>query len=590
MKFMRVMTVAAAVLVSALTAPAFAGVMCQHTDEELNDMAARDEASQRVAWASQKFPPGSSQAVRVQLLGFNDFHGQLSPRRVSNRPAGGAAVLASYLQAETNEFNGTTFIVHAGDHVGASPPNSALLQDEPSISFVNMLGNEACRREWSVPGGRTAHVDPNCNIVGTFGNHEFDEGIDEALRLIEGGDHPKGPFLEPHWNGAFFPLVSANFVWKDTQAPVLPPFVVKYADGVPVGFIGSVLKETPTIVTPTGVAGLSFLDEADAINRYVAQLKRQGVRAIVVTIHQGGTQSGSTIRGAIVDIVKRLDPEVDVVVAGHTHSFNNGFLPNSAGQPVLIAQAFSSSTAYDDIELTLDRATGDVVEKASSVKTTWGDQGPGLTPDPQVAEMVRQADELVAPLVNRVVGESAIALTRTENAAGESTLGNLIADAQRAAMKTQFAFMNPGGIRSDLDQGTVTWGELFNIQPFGNSLVKLELTGDQIYRLLEQQWANQPFPRIMKTSGFTYTWNPSAPVGSRIVEVRIDGSPIDRAATFTVTCNNFMATGGDNYTVFTEGKNQVGGPIDLDALIEYVTALPQPFSAAIEGRILTGGN
>ncbi len=575
-------------LAGALTAPAFAtGSTCQHTDQEFDNLPQREDAARSVTWSSARLPAGSRPTVNVQLLGINDFHGQLSARRVGNRPAGGAAVLASYLAAEARAFDGTTFIVHAGDHVGASPPNSALLQDEPAITFLNLLANDDCRAAWAFPGGRTAHLDPRCNVVGTFGNHEFDEGIDEALRLIEGGNHPKGPFLEPAWTGAAYPSISANVVRKDDGSPVLPPFVVKDADGVPVAFIGAVLEETPTIVTPSGVAGLEFLDEATAINRYVALLRRQGVRAIVVTIHQGGTQSGSSISGPIVDIVKRLDPEVDVVVAGHSHSFHNGFLPNAAGQPVLIVQAFSSSTAYDDIELTIDRATGDVVAKTAAVRTTWGDEGPGLTPDPVVGALVQAADDKVAPLVNRVVAESAVPLTRSESAAGESSLGNLIADAQRAAMKTDVALMNPGGIRADLDAGLVTWGELFTIQPFGNSLVKMELTGDQIYRVLEQQWAGQPFPRIMKISGFNYTWNPAAPAGSRVVEVRIGSTPIDRAGTYSVTCNSFMAGGGDNFTVFREGRNQVGGPIDLDALIDYVTALPQPFSAAIEGRIAT---
>jgi 5'-nucleotidase len=233
----------------------------------------------------------------------------------------------------------------------------------------------------------------------------------------------------------------------------------------------------------------------------------------------------------------------------------------------------------------IDRASGDIVEKSSVIRTTWADEGPGLTPDPAAAALTKLAEDTVAPLVNRVVGESANAIVRTENPAGESAMGNLIADAQRVAMGTDFALMNPGGIRADLDAGQVTWGELFTIQPFGNSLVKLELTGEQIVRVLEQQWKGQPFPRILKTSGLTYTWNAALPVGQRIVEVRRNGLPIDLQHVYTVTVNNFLAAGGDNFTVLTEGKNQVGGPIDLDALIVYIQALEQPFSAAIEGRI-----
>ena len=553
---------------------------------EFDSAAVRATAASRVGWqASTRSAAGDT--VRLQLLGINDFHGQLSGRRVANRPAGGAAVLASYLEAETAAFNGTTIIVHAGDHVGASPPNSSLLQDEPAITFLNYFANDACEDKYRLPQfpGGSVRLNPDCNMVGTFGNHEFDEGSAEALRLIYGGTHPNGPFLEPNFDGAHFPYVLSNVVFKSSKLPLVPPFVIKNVDGVKVAFLGAVLKETPTIVTPTGVAGLEFLDEADAINGYVTDLRKQGVRAFVVTIHQGGTQAGQTPSGAIVDLVKRFDADIDVVISGHTHSFMNALMPNAGGQPVLVTQAFSSSTAYDDVELTLDRTTGDVIQKSAVVNTTWGDTGPGLTPNTEIASLVRAADEKVAPLVNRVIAEAATALVRSENSAGESNLGNLIADAQRAAMGTDFAFMNPGGIRADLDAGTVTWGELFTIQPFGNSLVKLDLTGDQIYRLLEQQWKGQPFPRIMKTSGLTYAWDAARPVGSRIIEVRKGGVVIDRATTYTVTCNNFMAAGGDNYTVFTEGKNQLGGPIDLDALIAYVQALPQPFTATIEGRI-----
>ncbi|MFN3681927.1 MAG: bifunctional metallophosphatase/5'-nucleotidase [Nitrospira sp.] len=210
----------------------------------------------------------------------------------------------------------------------------------------------------------------------------------------------------------------------------------------------------------------------------------------------------------------------------------------------------------------------------------------GLTPHPRVAELVERAQAVVAPLVNRVIGTAATDFVRAESPSGESALGNLIADAQRAALGTDFAFMNPGGIRTDLAAGTVTYGQLFTIQPFGNSLVRMELTGQQIYDLPNQQWANQPFPRILKTSGLTYIWDSNRPIGDRIVDVSRNGVPIDRLATYTVTVNSFLAAGGDNFTVLLEGRTRMGGPLDLDALIAYIQALPQPFSASVEGRIV----
>lgn len=565
-------------------------------EERLEGQAARSKAAQRLTWRDSrwKYDP----VVKIKLLGINDFHGQLSPRTVGSRPAGGAAVLASYLRAASESAKNGAIIVHAGDHVGASPPNSALLQDEPAIGVMNELANKHCsplRLFRKLPYDIQAYTQPRCNIVGTFGNHEFDEGIGEALRLVYGGNHEDGPFIDQRWQGAQFPYITANVIDERTGRSVLPPHTVKVVDGVRVGFIGAVLKETPTIVTPTGVAGLKFIDEADAINASVKQLKRQGVKTIVVTIHQGTSQSSYTgptdpevtlPTGPIVNIVKRLDSEVDVVISGHAHGFTNALVANARGKQILLTQAFSASTAYGDIDLSISRKSADVVEKSAAIVTTWGDEGPGLVPDVKVAELVAQADERVAPLVNRVVGTVTTALTRSENNAGESSLGNLIADAQRVTTDAQFAFMNPGGIRADLAAGEVTWGDLFTIQPFGNDLVSMDLTGAQIKTLLEQQWQGQTFARILKTSGLTYTWDNARPVGDRVTQILIaDATPLDPAATYRVTVNSFIAAGGDNFLVLAEGTNRAIGPVDLDALVEYVESLPQPFSAAIEGRI-----
>jgi 5'-nucleotidase len=572
----------------------------QH-DERAEGLQARAKASERVRWQD---PAGRHDPrVAVKLLGINDFHGQLSPRTLGPptalRPVGGAAVLASYLEAAADQADGPAFIIHAGDHVGASPPNSALLQDEPAVDVLNTLANKWCvpfKLQRKLPDFLEPYAQTRCNVVGTLGNHEFDEGATELLRLLTGGNHPKGPFLDPQWQGARFPYVSANVLNTKTGKPLLPPYTIKVANGIPIGVIGAVLKETPTIVTPSGVAGLQFVDEADAINASVAQLKRQGVRTIIVTIHQGlrqtPTYEGPTnpdmqgLSGPIIDIVKRLNDEVDVVVSGHAHGFSNALVANNNGKQILLTQAFSASTAYDDIDLSISRRSGDVVEKSAAIVTTWGDQGPGLTPDIDVAKIVSAADERVAPLVNRLVGVAQVAVTTAENAAGESALGNLIADAQRASTGAQFAFMNPGGIRQSLDAGEVLWGELFSIQPFSNDLVSMDLTGAQIKLLLEQQWINQTPPKILKTSGLTFTWDAARAIGDRVVEIR-DGSGnlLDPTATYRVTVNSFMASGGDNFVVLPSGTNRVVGAVDLDALVDYVESLQQPFTAQIEGRI-----
>lgn len=606
MKFFNIKNITASAAVAALMfgPTSFADEIqsCGHENHDSMDL--RAQASVPTHWVDgQAANPNSW--TRFKILGFNDFHGHLEAGTLSGRPVGGAAVLASYLEAAEAQAKDGAIVVHAGDQVGASPPVSALLQDEPSITFLNMLTNKYCGDiEHEDDGNDNApkpehesdpRLNPRCNLVGTLGNHEFDEGVNEMLRLVNGGNHPNGPFLEKNYSGARFPYVSANVVDAKTGKTILPPYVIKRIKGLPVAFIGAVLKETPTIVTPTGVAGVRFLDEADAINSYVPELKKRGVRAIVVLIHQGTYQtsySGPThddpviLNGAIGDIVNRLDDEIDIVVSGHSHTFTNSLMPNLHGKLILVTQAFSYGTAYSDIDVAIDPKSKDIVEKSASIVTTWDDEGPGLTPDKNVANLVAAAAAKVEPLVKRIIGTSTTDILRTENAAGESALGNLIADAQRKAMNTDFAFMNPGGIRADLSAGEVSWGDLFTVQPFNNDLVKMELTGAQIITLLNQQWDGQPFARILKTSGITYTWDANRPVGDRIVSAaKSDGTVLDPAATYTVTVNSFMAAGGDNFTVLVDGTNRVVGPVDLDALVTFIQNLTQPFTYAIEGRI-----
>ena len=558
--------------------------------------AERNLAAQPVGW-HHGGRPSRRGSVSLKVLGINDFHGHLAEgSTVGGRPVGGAAVLTAYLRAAMDGIKDKTLIVHAGDQVGASPPESALLQDEPSIQFLNTLANRACRSR----GERHLH----CNLVGTLGNHEFDEGKDELLRLLDGGNYASGPFLQDPYSGAAFDYVNANVLVESTGRPLIAPYVIRELGGVRIGLIGAVLKETPTIVTPSGVAGLSFGDEADSINARVHQLRRKGVRAIIAVIHQGGFQSpsytgptdpGADVGSPIADIVSRLDDEVDLVIAGHTHAFTNALVPNAHGRPILVTQAYSYGTAYDDVDLEIDRQSGDVIGKSAKIVTTYSDVAPGDTRDPAVQAIVEAAVAKVAPLVNRPVATIDGDITRTQNAAGESALGDLIADAQRAAMGTDLAFMNPGGIRADLSfaanptnpadtDGQVLWGELFTVQPFANSLVGIHLTGQQILDLLNQQW--QPtVTRMLQVSGLSYTWDETLPVGSRITEVSIGGTPLALANLYSVAVNNFLAGGGDGFTVLTAGTEQVGGPIDLDALIGYLEAQPQPLSAPSLARI-----
>nr|WP_240511991.1 5'-nucleotidase C-terminal domain-containing protein [Paludifilum halophilum] len=505
------------------------------------------------AMTAEAVPSEKPRPVPVQLLSINDLHGQLNvTRSVNGKPAGRADYLATYLRQRESK-NKNTIKVHAGDVVGASAPVSALLQDEPTIEILNQLNFD----------------------LGTVGNHAFDEGVDEMMRLIDGGTHEK----TGRFKGADFPYTAANLLDKDTGEPILPPHIIKRVKGIPIGFIGIVTKETPKIVTPEGVKGVQFTDEAQAINQQVNALKKKGVHAIVVVAHEGGFQDSSTgeMEGPIIDIAKKVDDEVDVILSGHTHSFLNGTVDGK-----WVVQAYSSGTAFADVDLLLDRRSRDMTVKQSEIVTTFHE---GIQSDPQVREIIQHYEKKVEPIIEQEVGQAAENITETSNEAGESALGNLIADAQRWKMDTDFAFMNPGGIRDQIDAGTVTWGDLYNVQPFSNDLVTMHLTGEQIEKLLNQQWELDR-PRILQVSGLTYRWDPDRPVGDRIVAIKKDdGTPIDPGTSYTVTVNSFLASGGDGFTVFTEGADKVVGPVDLDALVDYIEQLDQPFTAQIEGRI-----
>lgn len=529
-------------------------------------------------------PPGT---VDVQILAVNDFHGNLEPPagssgRIGTINAGGVEYLATHI-ASLRATNPNTVVVSAGDMIGASPLLSALFHDEPTIEAFNLIG-----------------LDYNA-----VGNHEFDEGAEELLRMQYGGSHPiDGDLDGDPFYGADFRYLAANVVWEHNGKTLFPAYKMRSFAGAKVAFIGMTLEGTPTIVTPSGVAGLDFLDEADTVNALVPELKKKGIETIVVLIHEGGFPTGGYnecpgISGPIVDIVNRLDDEVDVVISGHTHQAYNCTIDGK-----LVTSAASFGRLVTDVDLTIDRASGEVVSMSANNVIVTRD----VPQDSLMTSLIAKYNAIAAPLANRVIGSITANITRTANAAGESALGDVIADAQLYATapagfgEAVVAFMNPGGIRADLSyasspagegDGNVTYGEAFTVQPFGNSLVTMSLTGAQIDTLLEQQFVGCGQPatagnRILQVSaGFSYAWSLSAPACDKVdpTSIMINGAVVDPSATYRVTVNSFLADGGDNFLVLREGTDRLGGAVDTDALEAYFAAF-SPVAPGPQNRII----
>jgi 5'-nucleotidase len=530
--------------------------------------------------------PASAQSpapVELRILAINDFHGYLRPPpggiRISDAsdkakkvfvPAGGAEHMATLVR-ELREGHGNNVFVAAGDLIGASPFLSALFHDEPTIEAMSMMGL----------------------ALSTVGNHEFDEGKDELLRMQNGGCHPVDKCLGPHpFPGAKFHYLAASTIVTDTGKTLFPPYEVKTFDGIPVAFIGLTLKGAPEIISPASAVGLEFRDEVDTVNALVPELKARGVEAIVVLIHQGGVPTGDynecgDLKGPIVDIVKKFDHAIDIVISGHTHQ---AYVCNIDGR--LVTSGDEYGTLVTTIDVKLDPATRDVISaKADNVIVR-----PSLARDAEQTALLEAYDKVAAPLADRRAGAVADTLSRVPNFTGESVLGDVIADAQLAATRSEkdggavIAMTNPGGIRTDIEKkgdGTVSYADVFASQPFRNQLVTMTLTGAQIKAALEQQWMDEKRPRILQVSkGFSYNWDAAKPFGEHVIaaSMKLDGKPIDPAKTYRVAVNNYLALGGDGFVAFKDGTNAQFGAYDVDALFAFFGA-HSPIAPAPPTRI-----
>ena len=526
-------------------------------------------------------PPG--QLVELQLLAFNDFHGHVEATAtgtVDDVPAGGSEYLSAKL-AQLREDNKYSLTVAAGDLIGGSPAFSGLFHDEPSVEALNALGLD----------------------VSGVGNHEFDEGVTELLRMQNGGCHPIDGCYFPSepYAGADFQWLAANVVNGDGETP-LPPYWVKKIESVKVGFIGMTLEATGSLVAAAGIQGWNFLDEAETANALVPILKAQGVEAIIVLLHEGGSQTPPPgdvdacvgISGPIVGINDALDPAIDVIITGHTHLPYNCMLDDPAGQPRIVTSAYSFGRVVSEVNLVLDKRTDDVRRDLSTATNHVVDQT-ALTPDPALTAVIDKWQPLVDAAGSTPIGTITESIFRGGDPPGsdrgvESAAGNLVADAQlwaTSASGAEIAFMNPGGVRSDLTypqstdegDGVVTFAEAFTFQPFGNTLFTFPMTGDEIVSVLEEQCqpagSSRPILHLGVSEGFTYDLATTVVAGDctsiTVSNIQLNGVVLDLNATYNVTANNFLADGGDNFTTFgTITAPRLDGGNDLLALINYL--------------------
>lgn len=527
------------------------------------------------------------ETINIKILGINDFHGQISiGRMVKNKPVGGAAVLAAYLKQAQSGMEDRTLITIMGDQVGASPPSSGLLHDEPSILFTNSLGNEHCNTE--------DRMNPLCNIVATVGNHEFDKGQKAMFDLIYGTENPPADnwIPLPTYPGSSYPYISANIVDATTEKPLFPPYTIKLVHNIRIAFIGAVLKNAADTMFPAHAEGVKFLDEAKTINQYIPEVKAKGAQIIVVLIHEGGNQppyEGETkintkVEGTINTIVDQLDDDIDVVMGGHTHQFLNAFIPNHNGINILVTQANSYSASFAEVTLQVDAKSHKVKRKSAQIITTYADRWPGTVPDEPTQKLVQLAEDTVAPIINSYIGTSQNALLRKQNRHGESNLGNLIADAFRSVMNTDIGITNPHGLRDDINPGMITWGKIYSVLPFSNNIVSLSLTGQDIYELLEQQWMGS-YTNMLQISGMTYSYDSSQPLGHRIIAIQHLGKPLNREKIYTIAAPDFLASGNGVFSVMKRGKIINIGANDHDTVIHYIKQLPHPFEILVDGRI-----
>lgn len=523
--------------------------------------------------------------VKLQILSFNDYHGHLEAPGGSplGAPFGDTTTAlggSEYLSTKLTELRGTnehSLTVAAGDLIGGSTALSGIFHDEPSVESLDAMELD----------------------VSSVGNHEFDEGLTELLRMQRGGCHPVDGCYFPNdpYEGADFEWLAANVTYAKSGKTVLPGTWIEEVDGIKVGFIGMTLEGTPELVSPTGIQGLNFGDEVVTANAAAKQLRTKNVQAIVVLLHEGGLQTGSYngcagISDPIATIAANLDSSIDLIVTGHTHVPYVCTLNDPAGQPRQVTSASSFGRVVTETWLTLDKKTRDVVRPLT---TSTNHLVLRTAADPELTAIIAKWRTLGDPILNEVVATVTEPITGGQlNRIAETAMSNLVADGLLAAGRADGAvigLVNPGGVRAELRPevissggeafGQITYGEAFNVQPFGNVVVNLDLSGARLKSVLEQQFvARGSRPQLVLgiSAGLTYDWVASAPFDSKVQNLRLNGVAIDPAATYRIATINFLADGGDAFTRFLpvagENQNREGVAEDLTAFISYLSSGP----------------
>ena len=531
--------------------------------------------------------PQAVATTEISIFSINDFHGHIQPKsptplmprlpdpktgEIKPQAAGGAAYLATVLDGLRAQRPNSVFVA-AGDLMGASPQLSALLSDEPTLSALSAMGLDAS----------------------SLGNHDLDAGLNELLRKTRGDCAPSG-CVWPEFKGAAFPYLAVNMLDAETGKTVLPTHKIVTVGGLKIALVGAVTKDTPKVIVAKAIRGLKFIDEADAMNALIPQLRAEGAQLLVAMMHEGSVTEGSAndptyacvgLRGRGADIAQRLDPAYGIIISGHTH---NAYTCKINGRLLVQAGSFGGWITESRLKVT---ATGQVLDaQAVNYPVLQGTNAP----NPAFVALVQRAGELTNAVRNRPINTLAQGAVRNPVAPyGDSTLGNLITDAQLAYAKKRgvadVAMINSGGIRADLtlEAGKpVTLSDLFAIQPFSNELIVMTLTGAQLKEVVLRQLPKTTAPRrfAQVSNNFRFQWSQAADGTPTLDSLTLDGQPLVDTKDYRVVVNNFMAEGGDDLSVFRQGRDKVNLGVDLDALVEWVAENPKGVEQIQPGRIV----